>query len=233
MTHRITLEPLFVLHTRPYSNTSLIADCFSMRHGRFAALARSARGLKSRYRGKLQPFVPMLASWSGNREMKNLGDIELHGAPYALDRHALVCGFYLNELLMRLLQRDDPCPTLFNIYQMTLNALEKGQNIQIVLRCFEKNLLRELGYGLNLDAEALEGRSITMGEYYQYIPDRGFVLSDACNESVYLFKGECLLALHTETFLDEAILRDIKRLMRLVLRHYLGSKPLKSRELMT
>ena len=232
MTHRITLEPLFVLHTRPYSNTSLIADCFSMRHGRFTALARSARGLKSRYRGKLQPFVPMLASWSGTREMKNLGDIELHGAPYALDRHALVCGFYLNELLMRLLQRDDPFPNLFNMYQMTLNALEKGQDIQIALRCFEKNLLSELGYGLSLDTEALEGRPINAEAYYQYIPDRGFVLSDACNESVYLFSGQCLLALHTETFSDDSVLHDIKRLMRLVLRHYLGNKPLRSRDLM-
>ena len=95
---RINLEPLFILHSRPYSNTSLILDCLTMNYGRISLMARSARGPKSRYKGMLQLFSPLLASWTGSRELKNLGIVERQGPICRLEGRCLVCGFYLNEL---------------------------------------------------------------------------------------------------------------------------------------
>lgn len=220
-----------MLHSRPYSNTSLIVECITMRYGRVAMLARSARGLKSRYQGKLQCFAPILASWSGNRELKNLGNVELCGASYHLNSKILMCGFYLNELLMRLLHREDPCPNVFTLYQMTLNALEKGDKLQVTLRCFEKRLLQALGYGLSLTHEAEDGSSINAEDYYQYLPEYGFVKAVADEKNVCIFSGDSLIHIESEKFINDRYIKDAKRLMRLVLSRHIGSKPLKSREL--
>ncbi len=236
MRQRVLLEPAFVLHRRPYRNTSLIIELLTMRYGRKAAVARSARGLQSRYKGKLESFLPLLVSWSGRRELMSLGQIELSARPFELNGRALLCGFYLNELLVRLLQRDDPYPNVFNSYQNTLQKLESDTNVDVALRCFEKNLLHELGYALPLERDAHSGEGINEALMYQYLPERGFLCCDhgdnvAANAAV--FSGRSLLALQREQFDDEQSLQDAKRLMRLAMSHHLGNKPLKSRELMT
>lgn len=232
MTTRVILEPVFILHGRPYRNTSLIVEMFTMRYGRVAALARSARGLSSRYKGKLQPFSPMLASWTGRSELMNLGQVELNGMAYQIEGQALLCAFYLNELIMRLLQRDDPYPILFEQYQATLNALEKKASLEKTLRCFEKNLLERLGYGLSLERDAQTGEDIQSDQLYQYIPERGFLRCDVVMEGLAIFSGKSLLSLREEKFCDKKCLQDAKRLMRIILSHHLGPKPLKSRELL-
>jgi len=232
VTQRITLEPIFILHTRPYSNTSLIAECLTMRHGRIVAIARSARGMKSRYRGMLQAFSPLLASWSGMRELKTLGNVERNGPVYQLEGQALICGFYLNELLIRLLQRDDPCVNIYDLYQTTLNSLEKALDFRSALRCFEKNLLRELGYGLPLRRDAQTGEPIDPELHYQYLPERGFLQCHEPTEDVMIFPGRSLLALHEEQLEYADALRDAKRLLRIALSQHLGGKPIKSRELL-
>ena len=112
MTNRVTLEPTYILHRRAYSNTSYIIDFFTRTHGRVSAVARSARGPKSRYRGKLELFVPMLVTWTGKYELKNLGEVEFCQPPIDLQGNALLCAFYLNELLVKCLQREDPHPQL-------------------------------------------------------------------------------------------------------------------------
>lgn len=229
---RITLEPIFVIHQRPYSNSSLIIECFSMRYGRVALMARSARGPKSRFRGVLQLFVPMLASWAGRGELKTLTDLELHGAPYQLEGDALLCGFYLNELLMRLLHREDPYPKVFQDYQDLLHQFELGANIQANLRRFEKRLLNHLGYGLPLTTDAQSGLAIDPSRYYQYMPERGFLLCDSAQQGGQTYLGASLLALHRDDYSNPQTLQDAKRLMRIVLSRHLGGKPLKSRELM-
>lgn len=223
MTHRVVLEPAFILHRRPYSNTSLILELLTLNHGRVAALARSARGLKSRYKGKLQLFSPLLVSWGGRSDLKFLADVELKGMPYLLEGESLLCGFYLNELLMRLLHHDDPYHHLFHHYQNALNQLIDG-HLETVLRCFEKQLLNELGYGLPL--QLLEA-----DQFYQYFPDRGFSPCEKSTEQ-NIFSGKSLLALREEKFLDDESLKEIKRLMRLALSRLLGKKPLKTRELL-
>ena len=230
MTQHVVLEPAFILHRRPYSNTSLIIELLTLNYGRVSALARSARGLESRYKGRLELFFPLLVSWAGRNDLKYLGDIELNGMPYLLEGESLLCGFYLNELLMRLLYHDDPCYHLFRFYREALNQLMNG-HLEIILRRFEKRLLEELGYGLPLQCEAKTNIPIKADQFYQYHPDEGFLLCEK-NEKKGTFYGKSLLALREERFSDDESLKDIKRLMRITLGRLLGKKPLKSRELL-
>lgn len=228
---RVNLEPLFILHSRPYSNTSLIVDCLTEHYGRVSAIARSARGLKSRFRGMLQLFSPLLVSWTGSRELKNFNTVERQGPIYRLENRALVCGFYLNELLLRLLQRDDAHPEIYTLYRSTLSVLEKEADPQSALRCFEKNLLRSLGYGLPLQRDAQSQEHIVADAYYQFIPERGFIRCEADINNHFIFSGKTLLSLLQESF-DENTLSESKRLLRLALNCHLGDKPIKSRELL-
>lgn len=228
---RVDLEPAYVLHRRPYSNTSWIVEFFTENHGRVVALARSARGLKSRYRGKIELFFPMLISWSGRGELKTLGQVEFSMAPLLLKGEALLCGFYLNEVLLRLLQREDPYPQLFVVYQETLQQMVHTEKLSSTLRRFEKKLLHELGYGLSLTEEVQTGVAIIAEQYYRYIPDRGFVRS-VCGQATDIFSGASLLALHYEQFQCATQLNEAKRLLRLVLTRHLGDKPIKSRDLL-
>lgn len=232
MNQRITLEPAFILHSRPYSNTSLIVDLLTQNHGRQSALARSARGVKSRYKGQLQSFTPMLVSFSGRKELKSLGQVELNGMPFHLQGNALMCGFYLNELIVRLLEREDPYPSVFEDYQHALLALTQSKNLSVILRCFEKRFLQALGYGIPLYYEAQTHALIQSDLQYQYIPMRGFLRCEVAAEGVLLMRGDSIIALAQECFTQEYQLQEAKRLMRFVLQRHLGAKPLKSRELL-
>ncbi|MCX7121315.1 MAG: DNA repair protein RecO [Gammaproteobacteria bacterium] len=226
--HRIDLSPVYVLHTRPYSNTSLIVDFFSQHFGRISAVARSARGPKSRYKGQLQLFTPMLASWSGHHELKMLGNIELNGLPIQLNQKSLFSGFYVNELLTRLLHRDDPHPHLFDQYHATLCSLEKSSDIAPILRVFEKKLLEELGYGLSFVFEAKTQTRLSPDCYYRYEHHQGFFQCDS-RENMAFF-GSDLISIAEEKWDTDTVLLTAKRLMRLALTHLLGNKPLNSRE---
>lgn len=229
--NRIALNPVYVLHRRAYRNTSLLVDLFSEQHGCVSVVARSARGPKSRYRGALQAFTPMLASWSGKTELKTLNNLELEGAPYSLSGKALLCGLYLNELLLRLMHRHDPYPRLYRLYEQTLSGLNTVHIIEKSLRLFEKNLLNELGYGLLLHCEAQNGAAIQDQYYYRYHPELGFMRSHE-DSAQSLFSGKSLLDFYHEELENEQSLKDAKRLMRLALSWYLGDKPIASRELL-
>ncbi|QTS83650.1 DNA repair protein RecO [Coxiella endosymbiont of Amblyomma nuttalli] len=230
MAERVSLEPAFILHRRPYSNTSLIIELLTLNYGRVSALARSARGLKSRYKGKLELFFPLVVSWVSRSDLKYLGDVELSGMPYPLEGEPLLCGFYLNELLMRLLYHGDPYDRLFYAYQEALGQLVNG-NLEKNLRFFEKRLLDELGYGLPLQYEIKNNIPIEADQFYQYDPDQGFLPCEVGNRK-NVFCGKSLLALREGKFFDYKSLKDIKRLMRVTLGRLLGKKPLKSRELL-
>ena len=227
--HRIDLTPVYVLHTRPYSNTSLIIELFSKSHGRVSAVARSARGPKSRYQGKLQLFTPILASWFGNHELKTLSSIELDGMPHQLNQKSLFCGFYLNELLMRLLHKEDAHSALFSLYQECLCRFEKNDKLAPTLRLFEKRLLAELGYGLPLVHEAGNRKPIQPDNYYRFECQQGFF---KCDRSVSrCFLGADLLAIEAELFESDVVATEAKRLMREVILNLLGNKVLHSRAL--
>ncbi len=222
---RITLAPAFVLHTRPYSNSSLIVELFTKEYGRISVLAQSARGPKSRYQGKLQLFTYLLASWSGRHELKYLNAAEIQGIAYQLQNAALWCAFYINELLMRFLNKEDAYPEIFFMYQKTLQDLQQAHLLQAALRRFEKQLLESLGYGFSFEG-------IEEDAWYAYVSQLGFVRQAAVKENTSVFSGKSLLALKREDFSNETFLAEMKYLMRLVIQEHLGHQTLKSRELL-
>lgn len=230
---RITLQPAFVLHHRPYRETSLIVDLLTKDHGRIAVIAKGVRTPRSRIKGLIQPFVPLIASWQGKSELMALHSVEAQGIPFRLQGDCLLSAFYLNELLIRVLHKHDPHPGLYTIYHQTLLELQNEELQQKTLRIFEKKLLEELGYGLQLQYDIPEGNPIIAEQMYCFYREQGFK-PDQEEEQVakaFLFPGKSLIALSNEKLDDTECLRDAKRLMRLVFAPLLGTQPLHSRKL--
>lgn len=254
---KIDLEPAFVLHSRPYQETSLLLELFTKNHGRFGAVAKGARRPKSRARGLLQAFSPLLVSCAGRGELLTLKDVDAGGGDQMafLQGKTFVFAFYLNELLMRLLHRFDPHPELFDIYRNTLLALacaaletnatsEQISSEQITLRLFEKSLLQALGYAPQLTEEVTSGAPIDPDQFYLFDPERGpFLLASALPQPTQhqsqsfrdkhlRVKGQSLLAIAKDDLGDPVVLSDAKRLFRAALRVHLGERPLESRRLL-
>lgn len=231
---RVQHEPVFILHTRHFSETSLVLDVFTPRHGRFGLLAKGARRPGNRARGVLKPFQPLLVSWSGRGELPILTGAEGDGRAVALEGQALYCGFYLNELLMRLLHRHDPHESLYGHYRSALFALGEESGHEAVLRVFERRLLADLGYGLVLDHDVSDKLPIEPNVVYDYIPDQGPVRlknPDLDRVRGVRVRGSTLRALTAESLETPEALREAKHLMRVALGRHLGDKPLHSRRL--
>jgi DNA repair protein RecO (recombination protein O) len=233
---RIEQQPAFVLHGRNYSETSLLLDIFTRNHGRISVLAKGARRKSSKVRGILNPFQPLLISWIGRSEVYLLTHGEVLSNSIGLKGTSVYCGFYINELLVRLLHRHDPHPHLFDRYQQTLSQLGNGNNHEENLRLFEKKLLQELGYGLVLNHEIRDRSAIDPTAKYCYHLDSGpECFSDdesvRCRDGV-IVSGQALLALERECLNEEGVLREIKILMRAILWRYLGGRPLNTRKLL-
>lgn len=229
----VILQPAFILHARAYRDSSLLLELFTLDHGRVSAVARGARSARARYKGLLQPFVPLLVSWYGKSELVSLSGAEANGVILNLGGDTLLCGFYLNELLMRLLHRYDAHPQLFTAYQETLWSLQDSAQLARILRAFEKLLLSELGYALSLDRAADTGSRVEADRFYYFDPARGMLSYEETMRvaSHYIFEGNSLLALHAGELSDKSCLQDAKRLLRIALNQLLDGKPLKSREL--
>lgn len=230
---RVNLQPAYILHSRPYRDSSLLLEVLTAEQGRISLVARGARRKTRGGSGSalLQPFVPLLLSFSGRTELKNLNATEAAGRPLPLPGERLFSGLYLNELLVRLLHPHDPHPQIFAAYGSTLGALASGEEIDDSLRRFEFALLGELGYGFELDIDGSSGEAVQAREWYHYHPDYGLVARGAVVEAARpAFSGADLLALAANDFGGGARL-TAKRLLRLVLAHQLGDAPLRSREL--
>ncbi len=223
-------EPAFVLHRRAFSNNSLIIEFFTLTLGRFPLIAKGAAASKRGRSGLLQPFNPLLIRWSGRGEIKTLTQIEANGPAYKLTGNTLYCGFYLNELLMKLVGRDDPHQTLYNIYSATLDQLSNKAPIELTLRHFEIDLLSELGFGLELETEAETGQPVNRATDYSYQTETGAVAGAGGEIRI---KGSTLIDLSRRVALDKQALKEAKTLTRYVLAYYLEGRPLKSRELFT
>ena len=232
-TMRINLQPAFILHPRPYRETSLLLDLLTESHGRISLVARGVRTARSKLRSLLQPFVPLLISWQGQSELMLLNSAENQGAAFELRGDRLFSGFYLNELLVRVLQKHDPHPPLYTIYRHTLLELQSVPCVQRTLRIFEKKLLEELGYGLQLSRDFSTGEEIQTEQVYQFYPEQGFKRSEKKIDDNMQFAGKSLLALCDEQLNDENSLRDAKRLMRMAFHPLLGPYCLQSRKLFT
>lgn len=225
---RVEQQIGFVLHRYPYRETSLLVELFTPEHGRLGAVAKGARRMTSEWRGTLSPFQVLLLGWSGKGELATLTHAESTALPSALAGAGLFCGLYLNELLIRLLPRDDAHAELFALYRTTLATLPDETAREAALRVFEKRLLQALGYGLVLD-RAASGNAIEAGESYRYFIERGAVAA-AANGGIEI-RGASLLALHEERFVTPETLGEAKNLLRQILAHYMGDKPLHARRL--
>ena len=224
-------QPAFVLHTYPYRETSLIVETLTQQFGRVALLAKGARRPRSAVRGLLMAFQPLTLSWFGKRELRTLKNAEWQGGQPPLAGSALMCGFYLNELLLKLLPRDDPHPQLFAHYQATLRELGAGASQSVVLRRFEKRLMQELGYALMLEMDAQDDAPIEPQITYFYELERGPVRQSQMQNSVQL-RGKTLLDMACDDYSDPATLAQAKQLMRGLISHHLGSENLQTRQLL-
>jgi DNA repair protein RecO (recombination protein O) len=227
-------QPAYVLHTYSYRETSLIVEAFTELHGRVALVARGARRPRSELRGLLQGFQPLLLSWAGGGELKTLQKAEWRGGLPRVGGAALLCGFYLNELLLKLLAREDPHPRLYATYEAALHELADRREAAPVLRRFELDLLAELGYALPLTHEADTGAPVDPAARYHYALDHGprrvsGRLAAEPRAGARLVRGATLIALAARAFPDTETAAEAKRLMREVLDHYLEQRGVESR----
>ena len=225
----MALAPAYILHQYAYRDTSRIVEAFTAEHGRLTLFARGAAGPKSPLKGVLQPFRRLLLSWVGKTDACTLVAAEIDGTAAAIGKERLMSGFYLNELLLKLTERWDPHPEVFRSYAACIQALCDGEGEEAALRRFEKRLLDDLGYGMQLTVTE-EGEPVEANRYYRMAAQRG---PQACvaeaPDAVY---GRSLTDLDAESFADARTLRDAKRVLRGAIDACLDGRPLKSREVM-
>lgn len=228
---RVTKEPGFVIHTRPYSETSLFVELFSRQYGRLTTIAKGARRQKSKFRGALLPFRPLATGWTGKGEMPVLTLAEPAGLWTEMRGQSILCGFYVNELVIKLLHRYDAHPELFDYYADTMARLRRGDAHESILRLFEKRLLGELGYAMNLERDADRRGEIQPDRRYRYIPHIGPVSEDSERKGGIPITGATLQALRNESLAEPRDLKESKRLMRAMIAHQLENRTLFSRKL--
>ena len=229
MKKRADHEPGYVLHTYAYKETSLIVEAFTRRHGRVALLARGARRPRSAMRGVLLTFHPLRLGWSGSAELATLIAAEWGGGLQPLAGKGLMCGFYLNELVLRLLPREDAHEALFDAYGEALARLSAGDAFPAVLRSFEKRLLAELGYAPLFDRDAMTGAPIEAASSYVYEPDRGPVRA---SHGDLLISGRTLLDLAADDYSRTETRDEARYLMRALIGQRLHGQVLHTRSVL-
>lgn len=218
-------QSAFLLHSRPYKENQLLLDFITEHEGKVSAITFSGNSVKSNKKALLQPFLPLNISYKGQRSLKHLTLVEAAGKSYAFQGNYLYSGFYLNELMVRLLGELIPCPALYQQYQQSLLALHEQHTIEIVLRNFEMVLLEELGQTIDFDELYISAAS-----HFYYIAEHGFIpainkLPQPCYDKQHL------LAIAEQNFSDDKTLYSFKLLMRQIMAPLLGNKPLNSRKL--
>lgn len=223
------LQRCFVLHRRPYSESSLILDVFSEEYGRITLMSKGARSKRSNLKGALQPFTPLLMKWSGNGSMKTLRQAEAISLGLPLTGINLYSAMYVNELVGRVIENDTPYPALFHDYLQVLTELAQSDNPEPALRRFELALLSALGYGVDFLHCAGTGEPVESTMTYRFREQKGFIAS--VRKDNLTFYGNELVAISERRFTNKEQLKAAKRFTRIALKPYLGGKPLKSREL--
>lgn len=233
MTERqeVLLEQGFVLHRRPYRNTSQLLDCITPGHGRVALIAQASRRSQSRERALLQPFLPLRLSWIRRRELGRLTHAEPDSNAFTVVGDGLLAGFYANELILRLLPRDDANAAVFDCYAKLLAELARNVHVPRSLRVFELDLLSALGYALELNCDVTTGEPLQPERHYVFEIESGPRRVDGAAGAQH-YSGRDLIALGTRTLADRDSLRAAKRLLRIALNTYLGDRPLNTRSVM-
>jgi DNA repair protein RecO (recombination protein O) len=230
---RVNLQPGYVLHSRPYRDSSALLEVFTAEHGRISLVARGARRQSRKGSGaaRLQPFTPLLVSFFGRSELKTLVSMESTQGMLVLPGARLFSGLYINELLMRLLHRNDAHPGLFAAYDLALHQLAGNTTVDTALRHFEFTLLDELGYGFDIGVDGADGLSVVGTRWYRYDPGLGLVGTvDTADGAGAIYSGSDLLAIKAGE-MDGPARQTAKRLLREALAVHLGDAPLRSREL--
>ena len=228
---RIQNEPAWLLHHRPFRDSSQILDILSRDHGRLAVVAKGSRGAKSKLRGILRPFLPLQLSWVIRSDLGTLTDAEMDSAPLSLTGDALLSGYYVNELILKLTHRHDPQPEIFAAYGKTIERLAGSRDVAPHLRQFEIELLGMLGYALNLDHDTESREPLRPQQQYEYRAEKGPVpVSD--REGSMVFTGAELDAIRKEQFDDRTVLKNAAKLLRQVIAHHLDGQELKTRKVL-
>ena len=219
-----------VLHRREYRETSYLVDFFTRDMGKVSAVCKGVRSSKSDRKSLLQPFQPLLTSFSGRHDLKNLTLVEATGQAFRLQGNAMFSAFYINEVLNRCLAVEVPHQDIFDLYMASLLRLAEEHPIEPVLREFELNLLDGLGYGIDFACDWQSGEAILANDFYTYVVQHGFQRLSSPNASKNCFSGEVVLDIGNNNWNQES-LKQAKVIMRMAFLPILGDKPLKSREL--
>jgi DNA repair protein RecO (recombination protein O) len=226
---QVLLEPGFVLHQRPYRDSSQLLECVTAVHGRVGLVARGSRRAGSRQRALLQPFMPLKLSWIRRGDLGRLIQVEPEAASYVLEGQRLMAGFYANELLLRLTARGDPNAEVFSCYSRCLAELAGATNLARTLRLFELDLLGALGYGLELTGDSSTGEPLREDTRYVYELEQGFRRVENADADTDSYSGRDVLSLRDRKLDDEGSVRTAQRLLGRILRVHLGERPLQSR----
>lgn len=220
-------QPAFVLHTRPYRETSLLLECLTRDHGRLGVVARGVRSQRGRLqRSQLEPFQLLAMDLQLRGELATLRAAESAGAPWRLLGDAGVAGLYVNELVVRLTERQDPHPQLYTAYAQTLSRLATGESLGWQLRRFERDLLASLGYALQLDEDADSGEPLLPDTLYAYRPEHGPIRCGA--NDPHALRGNDLLSLLEDRMPDAQGLHALRGMMRELIRFHLGGVELRA-----
>ena len=228
---RIQQQPAFILHHRPFRDSSQILDIVTRDYGKIALVARGSRGSKSRLAGLLRPFSPLRISWVARSDLGTLTGAEAAGDPLGLHGDAILSAFYVNELLLNFLHRHDPQPEIYGLYAEVIRALGSTSNFSRCLRMFELEFLGLLGYAVNFQYETGSERHLDAQQNYDYRVEQGPVPVQR-SDGAMIFKGATLTSIEAREFDQPAVLRDAGRLLRAIIAHHLGGKELKSRKVL-
>lgn len=229
---RIASQPCFLLHGRPFRDSSQLIDVLSRDHGRLALVARGVRSNRSRYRGVLRPFLPLELSWTIAGDLGTLTGAEPAGSLPVIHGEALMAGFYVNELVLKLTHRHDPQPELYDAYAAVVTRLASQPDLEYALRCFELRLLRVIGYGLDLEHDMVTGLPVEERAWYRVRPAEGVARVTADGPGDAVFSGSELRDIAGERFADPALLRRARRILRPAIEHCLEGRELSSRRVM-
>lgn len=226
-------EPAYVLHRRPWRETSLMVDVFSLNHGRMSLIARGANSAKSPLKAQLQPFQPLMLDWAGRGDLKTLTQVDVRSGPTLTRTLSLYSGLYLNELLQRILPVADPHPTLFAAYIDAIEQLSDTADVEPVLRRFERAFASALGYDFAWDVATDTGQSVEPNREYCYDPEQGIVSGLSPGVRLQRLAGDALLDLARDDLQSDRCRRLAKRVMRVLIDYLLQGRPLNSRSLFT
>jgi len=228
---RVQQQPAYILHHRPFRDSSQILDIITQDHGKVSLVARGSRGSKSRLAGVLRPFLPLRVSWVAKSDLGTLTGAEVAGPPSGMAGDAMLSAFYVNELMLHFLHRFDPQPEIFALYGEVIKALVSANSITASLRSFELEFLSLLGYAVNLQHECGSQDILADERQYQFRMEQGAVPVER-SDGPLIFSGAVLKGIAAQRFEDAEVLRAANRLLREVISFHLGGKELKSRKVL-